>query len=76
MRIVEQSFIATERMVDVQTAYPAKTLFQVFVKELFQKNSGFLSCHLCSLQDLPKFVLDKPQVLPLQKVEYGQVPIH
>ena len=41
MRIVEQSFIATERMVDVQTAYPAKTLFQVFVKGKLQYGPSY-----------------------------------
>ena len=41
MRIVEQSFIATERMVEVQTAYPAKTLFQVFVKGKLQYGPSY-----------------------------------
>ena len=32
MRIVEQAFIATERLTSVKAEYPARAIFQVFVK--------------------------------------------
>jgi hypothetical protein len=42
MRIVEQSFIATDRMTAVKTEYPAETLFQVFVKGKLQYRPSYL----------------------------------
>lgn len=41
MRIVEQSFIATERMTAIRTEYPAKALFQVFVKGKLQYGPSY-----------------------------------
>jgi len=41
MRIVEQSFIATERMIAVPAEYPAKSLFQVFVKGKLQYGPSY-----------------------------------
>jgi len=41
MRIVEQSFIATERMTAVQAENPANTLFQVFVKGKLQYGPSY-----------------------------------
>ena len=51
MRIVEQSFIATDRMTAVKTEYPTEALFQVFVKGKLHRGkikepgafAGFLS---------------------------------
>ena len=42
MRIVEQSFIATDRTTAVKTEYPAETLFQVFVKGKLQYRPSYL----------------------------------
>lgn len=42
MRIVEQSFIATDRMNAVKTEYPPETLFQVFVKGKLQYRPSYL----------------------------------
>jgi hypothetical protein len=42
MKIVEQSFIATDRMTSVKVEYPAETLFQVFVKGKLQYRPSYL----------------------------------
>lgn len=42
MRIVEQSFIATDRMTAVKAEHPAETLFQVFVKGKLQYRASYL----------------------------------
>ena len=42
MRIVEQSFIATDRMTAVKTEYPTEALFQVFVKGKLQYRPSYL----------------------------------
>ena len=42
MRIVEQSFRATERMDIVKTEYPSDTLFQVFVKGRLQPRTSYI----------------------------------
>ncbi len=42
MRIVEQSFIATDRMTAVKAEHPAETLFQVFVKGKLQYRPSYL----------------------------------
>lgn len=42
MRIVEQSFIATERMTAVKAEYPVENLFQVFVKGKLQYRPSYL----------------------------------
>ena len=41
MRIVEQSFIAADRLMDVKAEYPAKFLFQVFVKGKLQYTPSY-----------------------------------
>jgi hypothetical protein len=41
MRIVEQSFIATDRMTDIKAAYPVESLFQVFVKGKLQYGPSY-----------------------------------
>lgn len=41
MRIVEQSFIATDRMTDIKAEYPVDTLFQVFVKGKLQYGPSY-----------------------------------
>jgi len=42
MKIVEQSFIATDRMTSVKVEYPAEALFQVFVKGKLQYRPSYL----------------------------------
>jgi len=42
MRIVEQSFIATDRMISVKAEYPDESLFQVFVKGKLQYRPSYL----------------------------------
>ena len=42
MRIVEQSFIATDRMNSISVEHPANTLFQVFVKGKLQYRPSYL----------------------------------
>lgn len=42
MRIVEQSFIATDRTAAVKTEYPQEALFQVFVKGKLQYRPSYL----------------------------------
>ena len=42
MRIVEQSFITTDRMTAVKTEYPPEALFQVFVKGKLQYRPSYL----------------------------------
>ncbi len=41
MRIVEQSFIATDRMTDIKAEYPVDNLFQVFVKGKLQYGPSY-----------------------------------
>ncbi len=41
MRIVEQSFIATERLTAVKAEYPAEAIFQVFVKGKLQYRPSY-----------------------------------
>ena len=41
MRIVEQSFIATDRMTDIKAEYPVEALFQVFVKGKLQYGPSY-----------------------------------
>lgn len=42
MRIIEQSFIATDRMTSVKAEYPTESLFQVFVKGKLQYRPSYL----------------------------------
>lgn len=41
MKIVEQSFIATDRLTDIKAEYPVKFLFQVFVKGKLQYGPSY-----------------------------------
>ena len=41
MRIVEQAFIATERLTAVKAEYPVQTIFQVFVKGKLQYGPSY-----------------------------------
>lgn len=41
MRIVEQAFIATERLTSVKAEYPARAIFQVFVKGKLQYGPSY-----------------------------------
>lgn len=42
MRIVEQSFIATDRMTTAKAEYPVECLFQVFVKGKLQYRPSYV----------------------------------
>ena len=80
MRIVEQAFIATERLTSVKAEYPARAIFQVFVKGKLQYGPSYrieddtvvLTCLLEDFGSVQK-KLDEMHI-EIEKAELQRIP--